>query len=105
MRTKILTGAMLALCSALLASACIIDVSTGWGWCGGSDCYADQCCAPTCGGVDSWDMCVDGAVPCPLVYAPVCGCDGVTYGNACEAHAMCVAIDFIGECAPILHAH
>lgn len=42
-----------------------------------------------CKAFDVTTLCVDTAqidsVPCPLAFIPVCGCDGVTYNNACEA--------------------
>ena len=35
---------------------------------------------------------------CPMNWAPVCGCDSVTYGNACAADAAGVTWYRQGEC-------
>jgi hypothetical protein len=35
---------------------------------------------------------------CTLIYLPVCGCDSVTYGNACQAEASGVRWWRGGEC-------
>jgi hypothetical protein len=65
------------------------------------DCGSDQFCKRS-GDVcadDSPGVCTDVLSPCPTVIIPVCGCDGVTYNNACEANAAGVNVASEGACA------
>jgi len=51
-----------------------------------------------CGAADVKGVCTPIPQGCPDVWEPVCGCDGVTYGNACEADMAGVSIRHRGEC-------
>lgn len=67
----------------------------------GVACGAGEFCNEdhSCGAADQGGICQPLPEACPDIWAPVCGCDGVTYGNACDAHASGASVAQEGECA------
>ena len=57
--------------------------------------FADGVCG------DDEGVCTEVPETCPELFAPVCGCDGETYGNRCEASAAGVSVASDGECEDI----
>ncbi len=63
-----------------------------------SECQSGEYCNPGVGNCGGAGLCDPIPTNCPIVYIPVCGCDGQTYGNACMAAASGVGVAFAGEC-------
>src|SRR5262245_3112678 len=51
-----------------------------------------------CGGSDGEGVCAQRPELCTQDYTPVCGCDGKTHSNVCQAARAGVSIAHAGEC-------
>ena len=63
--------------------------------CSGGCADQEYCAGDTC---DAPGMCEAKPVNCLDIYDPVCGCDGITYGNGCEAALAGIRVDFEDPC-------
>jgi predicted secreted protein len=67
--------------------------------CGTADSYCDYAIAASCGAGDQTGKCDAKPQFCPAVIIPVCGCDGKTYNNSCEANRSGASVAKSGVCA------
>ncbi|MAG31362.1 MAG: hypothetical protein CL908_10795 [Deltaproteobacteria bacterium] len=89
-----------------------VETDSGPQACGGftyppnSPCASGEFCEQPLGTCDVADLpgtCREIPEVCPLFIDPVCGCDGVTYGNDCERLRAGAALDHVGACGPMLN--
>ena len=68
--------------------------------CGDATCQSSEFCKTPSGECDnaSEGVCTQIPDPCGEVFAPVCGCDGQTYGNECEAERAGISVATAGAC-------
>ena len=67
------------------------------------ECAEGHYCAKNMGDCEGEGYCTEiPDDPCPMFWAPVCGCDGQTYSNTCWAQAAGVNVDHEGECGPAM---
>jgi hypothetical protein len=63
----------------------------------GTYCHWDA--TDACGASSTPGRCAAKPVACPRLVRPVCGCDGKTYNNGCEAHLRGQSVKSDGACS------
>ncbi len=63
-----------------------------------NDCPVGDYCAKAIGDCGGTGSCTPKPEICPLFFNPVCGCNGITYGNDCEAASAGVPVAHQGTC-------
>lgn len=76
----------------LAASSDIYDCGSN------DDCGDEEYCRFDPGECDGDGVCKQRPINCTTDFKPVCGCDGETYMNACEAASAGVAVREAGDC-------
>ena len=73
-------------------SACVVKCSAD------APCPKGQHCETAAGDCAGSGTCVSAIAACDAAFAPVCGCDGLTYANDCARQSAGIALLHTGAC-------